>query len=53
MKNSILWDVAPCRSCVNRYFGGMYRLHGTFFESVEKSEYFELEQPIKITIQNK
>jgi hypothetical protein len=27
MKNAVLWDVAPCRSCVNRRFGGMYRLH--------------------------
>jgi hypothetical protein len=26
MKNVVLWDVAPCRSCVNRRFGGMYRL---------------------------
>jgi hypothetical protein len=21
----IFWDVVPCRSCMNRYFGGMYR----------------------------
>jgi hypothetical protein len=27
MKNAVLWDVAPCRSCVNRLFGGTYRLH--------------------------
>jgi hypothetical protein len=27
MKNAVLWDVAPCRSCVNRSFGGTYRLH--------------------------
>jgi hypothetical protein len=27
MKNAVFWDVAPCRSCVNRCFGGMYRLH--------------------------
>jgi hypothetical protein len=27
MKNAVFWDVAPCRSCVNRRFGGMYRLH--------------------------
>jgi hypothetical protein len=26
MKNAI-WDVAPCRYCVNRRFGGMYRLY--------------------------
>jgi hypothetical protein len=27
MKNAVFWDVAPCRSCVNRLFGGTYRLH--------------------------
>jgi hypothetical protein len=27
MKNAIFWDVAPCGSCVNRPFGGRYRLH--------------------------
>jgi hypothetical protein len=27
MKNACFWDVAPCRSCVNRRFGGAYRLH--------------------------
>jgi hypothetical protein len=27
MKNAVLWDVAPCRYCINRRFGGMYRLH--------------------------
>jgi hypothetical protein len=27
MKNVVVWDVAPCRSCVNRRFGGTYRLH--------------------------
>jgi hypothetical protein len=26
-KNAVFWDMAPCRSCVNRLFGGMYRLH--------------------------
>jgi hypothetical protein len=31
--NPVLWDVAPCRSCMNRRFGGTYRLHlqGTWF----------------------
>jgi hypothetical protein len=24
MKNAVLWDVAPCRSCVNRRFGGTW-----------------------------
>jgi hypothetical protein len=27
MKNAVFWDVAPCRSCVNLRFGGIYRLH--------------------------
>jgi hypothetical protein len=27
MKNAVFWDVAPCRSCPNRRFGGTYRLH--------------------------
>jgi hypothetical protein len=27
MKNTVFWDVALCRSCVNQRFGGTYRLH--------------------------
>jgi hypothetical protein len=27
MKNPVFFYVEPCRSCVNRRFGGMYRLH--------------------------
>jgi hypothetical protein len=27
MKNAIFWDVAPCRCCVSRRFGGTYCLH--------------------------
>jgi hypothetical protein len=27
VKNTVLWDVAPCRSCVNRRFVGTYRFH--------------------------
>jgi hypothetical protein len=27
MKNAVFWDVAPRKSCVNRRFGGKYRLH--------------------------
>jgi hypothetical protein len=26
-KNAVFWSVAPCRYCVNRRFGGTYRLH--------------------------
>jgi hypothetical protein len=26
-KNAVFWDVALCRSCVNRRLGGTYRLH--------------------------
>jgi hypothetical protein len=27
MKNVVFWDVALCSCCVNRRFGGTYRLH--------------------------
>jgi hypothetical protein len=27
MKNVVFWDVALCRSCVDRRFGGTYSLH--------------------------
>jgi hypothetical protein len=27
MNNAVFWDVAPCRSCVKRRFGGTYRFH--------------------------
>jgi hypothetical protein len=27
MKNTVFWNAAPCRSCVNRRFGGTYLLH--------------------------
>jgi hypothetical protein len=27
MKNAVFWDVALCSFCVNRRFGGMYRVH--------------------------
>jgi hypothetical protein len=27
MKNVVFWDVALCKSCVDRRFGGTYRLH--------------------------
>jgi hypothetical protein len=27
IKNAVFWDVAPCKSSVNRCFGGTYRLH--------------------------
>jgi hypothetical protein len=33
MKNVVFWDVTPCRSCVNRRFGGKNRL----YLKVEKS----------------
>jgi hypothetical protein len=26
-KKAVFWDVAPFRYCVNRRFGGTYRLH--------------------------
>jgi hypothetical protein len=27
MKSAVFWDMTPCTSCVNRNFGGTYRLH--------------------------
>jgi hypothetical protein len=27
LKKAVFWDVAPCRNCVSRRFGGTYRLH--------------------------
>jgi hypothetical protein len=27
MKNAVFWDMAPCKSCVSRRFGGTHRLH--------------------------
>jgi hypothetical protein len=27
MKNAVFWDMAPCRICVNRRFGGTYRFN--------------------------
>jgi hypothetical protein len=27
IKNTVFWDVAPCKFIVNRRFGGTYRLH--------------------------
>jgi hypothetical protein len=27
LKNVVFWDVALCGSCVNRRFGGKFRLH--------------------------
>jgi hypothetical protein len=27
LKEAVFWDVAPCRYCVIRRFGGTYRLH--------------------------
>jgi hypothetical protein len=35
MKYAVFWDVAQCRSCVNRRFGGTYRLHLAPSASVE------------------
>jgi hypothetical protein len=26
-KKAVFWDVAPCSSCMNRRFGGTYRIH--------------------------
>jgi hypothetical protein len=38
MKKAVFWDVAPCRYCVNRRFGGTYRFASIFrIEGKKKS----------------
>jgi hypothetical protein len=37
MKNTVFWDVALCRYCINRRFGGTYRLHLHVNEKKKKS----------------
>jgi hypothetical protein len=35
MKNAVFWDVALCRSCVNRRFGGTFvhtKLHSATYQ---------------------
>jgi hypothetical protein len=36
IKNSVFWDMAPCRSCMNRRFGGTYRPHLHGWEILEE-----------------
>jgi hypothetical protein len=40
LKNAVFWDVAPCRSCVNRCFGGTYRLLLLGSKIASNSSYF-------------
>jgi hypothetical protein len=53
MKNAIFWDVVPCRSCVNRRFGGTYRLHlqgrKTCEQGTSVSRWLQAEPPVKNT----
>jgi hypothetical protein len=45
-KNTVFWDVAPCRSCLNRRFGGTYSLHLQGIKSVkEESAWASLQPP--------
>jgi hypothetical protein len=37
MKKVVFWDVALCRSCINRRFGGTYRLH---LQGILQIEYY-------------
>jgi hypothetical protein len=43
----VFWDVAPCRSYVNRRFGGTYRLHlqGTEEPAADDSRRYEPRRP--------
>jgi hypothetical protein len=53
MKNAVFWDMAPCRSYVNRRFGGMYRfrLQGrrTRQRGTSLSRWFQTEPPVEKT----
>jgi hypothetical protein len=37
MKNGVFWDVAPCKYCINRRFGGTHRLNLQGRRKKEKS----------------
>jgi hypothetical protein len=47
-KNTVFWDVASCRSCVNRRFGETYRLEGggdTFLQIVGSHNMYAAPHP--------
>jgi hypothetical protein len=54
MKNAVFWDVVPCRSCVNRHFGGVYYLHLQGRKICEQqgtsiSRWLQTEWPVEMT----
>jgi hypothetical protein len=53
VKNAVFWDVAPCRSCVNRRFGGTYRLNLQKRKIRERktsvSRWLQVESPVENT----
>jgi hypothetical protein len=44
MKTAVFWDVVPCRSCVNRRFGGTY-LHGA---TSQKTAFFKNNKVVSV-----
>jgi hypothetical protein len=53
MNNAGFWDVVPRRSCVNRRFGGTYRLHFQGRKVRERgisvSSWLQTESPVENT----
>jgi hypothetical protein len=41
MKNAVFWDVAPCRYCINRRFGG------THVEALRRAESYQISETFK------
>jgi hypothetical protein len=54
VKNAVFWNVAPCRSCVNRRFGGTYRHHVQGRKISERgtsvSRWLQTESPVVVTL---
>jgi hypothetical protein len=53
MKNAVVWDVVPCRYCVNRRFGGIYHIHfqnrKILEEGTSVSRWLQTESPVENT----
>jgi hypothetical protein len=53
LKNDVFWEVVPCRSYVNRCFGGTYRVHFQGRKIRERgtsmSRWLQTESPVEVT----
>jgi hypothetical protein len=47
-KNAVFWNVAPCRYCINRRFGGTYGLHLQGRRKYPRARN-QREQPLRVT----